>query len=355
MSGTSPLLVTGGAGFIGSNFVRRAIDAGWFVVNLDALTYAGNLRSLVDAEDSPNYQFQHGNICDGELVYGLLSRVRPRAVINFAAESHVDRSIERPGAFIETNVLGTQRLLTYVLAYWQGLSAEEQYAFRYLQVSTDEVYGSISVGHASEETPYAPNSPYAASKAGGDHLTRAFHVTYGLPTITTCSSNNYGPYQFPEKLIPLAILKAQSDEPIPIYGDGQQTRDWIHVFDNCDALLGLVDEGQPGRTYNIGGSNERTNLELVREICRRLERIAPSPLGRPFDALISFVSDRPGHDRRYALSSERLQRELGWRPKIDFAKGLSETISWYLENSVWVDDIRQHRYGGERLGLGAAR
>ena len=355
MFAKSLILVTGGAGFIGSNFIRRALGSGWSVVNLDALTYAGNLRSLADVEDHPDCQFHHGNICDGEFISDLLSRYRPRAVINFAAESHVDRSIERPGAFIETNVLGTQCLLTCALTYWQGLSAKQQHAFRYLQVSTDEVYGSIEAGHASEETPYAPNSPYAASKAGGDHLTRAFHVTFGLPTITTCSSNNYGPFQFLEKLIPLAILKAQLDEPIPVYGDGQQTRDWIHVFDNCDALSRVIDEGQPGQTYNIGGSNEWTNLELVREICRLLYSVAPSPHGRPFHTLITFVSDRPGHDRRYALSSERIRRELGWRPKVDFARGLSETIAWYLENSVWVDEIRQHCYGGERLGLGAAR
>lgn len=355
MSGNSYLLVTGGAGFIGSNFVRRALEAGWSIVNLDALTYAGNLRSLTDVQDNQNYHFQHGNICDPALVSALLSKYRPRAVLNFAAESHVDRSIESPSAFVETNVLGTQRLLTAVLAYWQDLPVQDQQAFRYLQVSTDEVYGSISVGHASEETPYSPNSPYAASKAGGDHMTRAFHVTYGLPTITTYSSNNYGPYQFPEKLIPLAILKVQMGEPIPIYGDGQQARDWIHVFDNCAALLQLVEEGRPGRTYNIGGGNERTNLALAEDLCRALATHIPSIGERPFDTLVSFVSDRPGHDRRYALSSERIRRELGWRPKVDFSHGLAETVAWYLDNSDWVEDIRQRQYRGERLGLIAAR
>lgn len=355
MSHQIPILVTGGAGFIGSNFVRRALARGHGVVNLDALTYAGNLASLADLEGHPGHHFHHGNICDSELVCRLLVRHEPRAVINFAAESHVDRSIERPGDFIETNVVGTERLLSCVMAHWEGLAPARRAGFRYIQVSTDEVYGSIARGRASEESPFAPNSPYAASKAAGDHLVRAFHRTYGLPAIITNSSNNYGPFQFPEKLIPLVIQKARRGEPIPLYGDGLQRRDWIHVEDHCDALLQVLEAGLPGRTYNIGGDTERSNLEVVKEVCRHLDSLAAGPGAQPYESLIAFVQDRPGHDRRYALSSERLKTELAWRPRVAFAAGLRQTVSWYLDNRSWIEEIRERRYRGERLGLKAAR
>ena len=348
------MLVTGGAGFIGSHFVGRALHAGWAVVNLDALTYAGNPASLRDVEGDAGYSFQHGNICDAGLVARLLSEHRPRVLVNFAAESHVDRSIERPGDFIETNVVGTQRLLQCAVSYWEGLPAPQQAAFRYLQVSTDEVYGSIGSGQATEDSRYAPNSPYAASKAAGDHLVRAFHKTYGLPALVTCCTNNYGPRQFPEKLIPLTILKIRAGEPIPIYGDGRNRRDWIHVLDHCDALLRLVEAGRAGRNYNIGSDNELSNLELVEAICDLMEQAVPPPKGGGYRDLMTFVPDRPGHDRRYALSSERIRGELDWRPKVAFDTGLAEVVSWYLENQTWVDEVRRRRYGGERLGLRAA-
>jgi dTDP-glucose 4,6-dehydratase len=350
------ILVTGGAGFIGSHFVRRALGAGWSVVNLDALTYAGNPASLRDVEDDAGYCFHHGNICDAELVARLLAEHQPCALINFAAESHVDRSIERPGDFIETNVVGTQRLLQCAVSYWEGLPEARRSAFRYVQVSTDEVYGSIDEGQASEETRYAPNSPYAASKAAGDHLVRAFHRTYGLPALATCCTNNYGPNQFPEKLIPLTILKARAGEAIPIYGDGLNRRDWIHVFDHCDALLGLIEAGRPGRSYNIGADNELGNLELVEAICDLLEASEPSPRGRQYRDLLTFVPDRPGHDRRYALSSARIKGELDWGPRIAFEAGLKDTVAWYLENQAWIDEVRQrHRRRVSARWLSARR
>lgn len=354
MFSKSPIVVTGGAGFIGSNFVRCALRAGLRVVNLDALTYAGNLASLADVDADPNHDFHHVNICDTKRVCELLTCYQPKAILNFAAESHVDRSIERPGDFIQTNVVGTQRLLECALAYWDGLPPQAKMSFRYVQISTDEVFGSIESGQASEASPYAPNSPYAASKAAGDHLVRAFHRTYGLPAITTCSTNNYGPYQFPEKLIPLVILKAFAGEAIPLYGNGMQRRDWIHVLDHCSAILSILDRGRPGQAYNIGAGNERSNLEIVQEVCQALEERVPAPQGRPYWSLISFVPDRPGHDRRYALSCQRLENELGWRPRIALAEGLLETIAWYLENRSWVETIRRERYAGERLGLRAA-
>lgn len=354
MSSKSPIVVTGGAGFIGSNFVHCALHAGQHVVNLDALTYAGNLASLSDVDGHPRYVFHHGNICDGRLVRDILKRHRPWAIVNFAAESHVDRSIEQPSAFIETNVVGTQRLLQCAVAYWEDLSPDAKRSFRFVQISTDEVFGSIESGQATEVSPYAPNSPYAASKAAGDHLVRAFHRTYHLPTITTYCTNNYGPYQFPEKLIPLVILKACAAEAIPVYGDGQHRRDWIHVRDHCEAVLHILEGSPSGQIYNIGAGNECSNLEIVQEICRLLEDRAPAPPERPYRSLISFVPDRPGHDRRYALSCARLEGELGWRPRISLAEGLRETVAWYMENQAWIETIRGERYAGERLGLRAA-
>ncbi len=348
------VLVTGGAGFIGSHFVRRALRAGWTVVNLDALTYAGNLTSLEDVDGASGYSFHHGNICDTELVAQLFRTYAPLAVVNFAAESHVDRSIEQPSDFVETNVVGCQRLLQSATSYWEGLPTRRKARFRFLQVSTDEVYGSIETGQATEESSYAPNSPYAASKAAADHLVRAFYKTFGLPTLVTCCTNNFGPNQFPEKLIPLTILKIRGGESIPIYGDGGNRRDWIHVFDHCDALLQILEAGQPGRRYNIGADNELANLELVHRICALIEVMAPSPSAARQSDLLTFVPDRPGHDRRYAVSSQRISRELSWHPKVLFETGLKDTVAWYLENQKWVEDIRQRRYGGERLGLKAA-
>jgi dTDP-glucose 4,6-dehydratase len=348
------VLVTGGAGFIGGNFVLDLVGSGDFgVVNLDALTYAGNPDTLASISDNPDHVFVHGRIGDREFVDHLLAVHRPSAVLNFAAETHVDRSIDGPTAFIQTNVVETHDLLEAALVYWNTLEGEERAAFRFVHVSTDEVYGTLGPeGYFTEESPFRPNSPYAASKAASDHLVRAYHHTYGLPTLTTNCSNNYGPYHLPEKLIPLMILTALRGGALPVYGDGQQVRDWLYVKDHCKALLAVLGGGRPGETYNIGGHNERTNLEVVRTICALLDDLAPNSLHAPHDSLITFVADRPGHDGRYAIDAGKIERELGWTPGATFETGLEKTVRWYLENRGWCEAVLSRGYGGERLGLG---
>lgn len=339
-------LVTGGAGFIGADFVLQARKAQWAnIVNLDKLTYASNLQNLAELRSDPNYHFVQGDIGNSELVSYLLEQYQPDAVINFAAESHVDRSISSPQDFIQTNIVGTFQLLEASRLYWQKLSSQKQKHFRFLHVSTDEVYGSLSPTDSPfrEDTPYAPNSPYAASKAGADHLVRAYYHTYGLPTLTTNCSNNYGPRQFPEKLIPLTILNALDGKPLPIYGDGQNVRDWLYVADHCDALYLVLRQGQIGETYNVGGQNEQTNLAVVEKICAILDELVPqSDLRR--SSLIAFIKDRPGHDRRYAIDCSKINRHLGWQPKENFDSGLVKTVQWYLSNSVWVEQVRSRAY-----------
>lgn len=346
-------LVTGGAGFIGGNFILKLMqheDAQ--VVNLDALTYAGNLDTLSSIQDDPRHVFVHGDIRDRALVKQLLEEHRPRTVVNFAAESHVDRSIDSPGDFIQTNVVGTFELLEAVRGYWDGLDPADREAFRFLHVSTDEVYGSLGAeGHFTETTPYAPNSPYSASKAGADHLVRAYHHTYGLPVVTTNCSNNYGPYQFPEKLIPLTLQKALKGEAIPVYGDGQQVRDWLYVEDHCEAIQRVLEAGKTGEVYNIGGHNEMPNLEVVNILCGLLDEMVPDSAHKPHDQLITFVKDRPGHDRRYAIDASKLKEELGWTPKETFASGLRKTVRWYLDHEAWTERVTSGAYRGERLGL----
>ena len=344
------LLVTGGAGFIGSNFIYAALEAGFQVVNLDLLTYAGNPNNLKSLAEHPNYRFCHGDICDGPLVEKLLAEHAIGGLINFAAESHVDRSIDGPAAFIQTNIMGTFNLLDKALHYWRGLTDEEQGNFRFLHVSTDEVYGSLGdTGLFLETTPYAPNSPYSASKAASDHLIRAYFHTYGLPCLTTNCSNNYGPYQFPEKLIPVIILKALAGEPIPIYGDGSNIRDWLYVEDHCQAILTVLAKGRLGETYNVGGNNEKTNLEVVRYICKLLDERRPKDKG--YAHQITFVKDRPGHDRRYAIDASKIESELGWSPKQTFETGMAKTVDWYLNNQPWCNHILSGDYRLERLGL----
>jgi dTDP-glucose 4,6-dehydratase len=338
-------LVTGGAGFIGANFVLKARQQNWAerIINLDILTYAGNLQTLASLDSDPGYGFVRGDIGNQELVSYLLQQYQPEAIVNFAAESHVDRSIVSPGQFIQTNVVGTFGLLEAARNYWQSLPDGNN--FRFLHVSTDEVYGSLNRDDPSfsETTPYAPNSPYAASKAAADHLVRAYHHTYGLPTLTTNCSNNYGPYQFPEKLIPLMILNAIEAKPLPIYGDGQNIRDWLYVEDHCDAIYTVLSRGKVGETYNIGGESEETNIDVVKQICALLDEIKPQP-GLQRESLITFVKDRPGHDRRYAIDCRKLKRELGWQPQESFNTGLRKTIEWYLANSYWVEQVRSGAY-----------
>jgi dTDP-glucose 4,6-dehydratase len=348
------ILVTGGAGFIGGNFALDLVGSGIFkVMNLDALTYAGNLDTLAPVLEDPNHLFVRGGIGDRGLVDGLLAEYRPGAVVNFAAETHVDRSIDGPGAFVQTNVVETLELLEAVLSYWGALEGEERLRFRFLHVSTDEVYGTLGPkGFFTEETPYRPNSPYAASKAASDHLVRAYHHTYGLPALTTNCSNNYGPYQFPEKLIPLMIYNALRGEPLPVYGDGRQIRDWLYVKDHCRAVMRVLEEGRVGEVYNVGGLNERTNLEVVRTICSLLDDLAPDSPHVPHDSLITFVEDRPGHDRRYAMDTTKIERELGWTPQETFESGMEKTVRWYLENRAWCEGVLSGSYRGERLGLG---
>jgi len=340
------LLVTGGAGFIGSNFVLSTIaETGEAIVNLDKLTYAGNLRNLASLEGDARHRFVRGDICDRELLRRLFAQHRPRAVLHFAAESHVDRSIHGPGEFVQTNVVGTFSLLEEARAWWQALPEREKGAFRFLHVSTDEVYGSLEAADPAftEQTPYAPNSPYAASKAASDHLVRAYHHTYGLPTLTTNCSNNYGPYQFPEKLIPLMIHNALAGKPLPVYGDGANMRDWIHVLDHCDALRQVLARGRIGETYNIGGAAERKNLDVVHTLCALLDRAQPRAGGR-YAELVEFVKDRPGHDRRYAMDAGKLARELGWRPKESFESGLEKTVRWYLDHQAWAQEVTSGAY-----------
>jgi dTDP-glucose 4,6-dehydratase len=355
------LLVTGGAGFIGGNFVLRSLaqDSTLRIINLDLLTYAGNLDTLSSVRDDDRHVFVHGDIADRERVNELLERYQPAAIVNFAAESHVDRSIDGPDAFVQTNVVGTLNLLQCALERWRGLERSARDDFRFLHVSTDEVYGSLgATGAFTESTAYAPNSPYAASKAASDHLVRAFHKTYGLPVLTTNCSNNYGPYQFPEKLIPLMILNALEFRALPVYGDGLQVRDWLYVEDHVDAINTVLTRGKPGEVYNVGGLSERTNLQVVEAICDTLDRRRPEPAGGARGPgrrrLIEHVTDRPGHDRRYAIDCSKLVDTLGWRPSVDFEAGLERTVDWYLGHADWVGRVRDGSYQGERLGLGAA-
>ncbi|KAB8198504.1 dTDP-glucose 4,6-dehydratase [Lysobacter maris] len=346
-------LVTGGAGFIGGNFVLGAVAQGIRVVNLDALTYAGNMDTLSSLEGDPNHVFVQGDIGDAGLVARLLAEHRPDAVINFAAESHVDRSIDGPAAFVQTNVVGTLSLLEKTRDYWKALEPAERDAFRFLHVSTDEVYGSLGeTGKFSETTPYAPNSPYSASKAASDHLVRAFHHTYGLPVLTTNCSNNYGPYHFPEKLIPLVIARALAGEPLPVYGDGRQVRDWLFVRDHCEAIRTVLERGRIGETYNVGGNSEKQNIEVVKTICRLLDERRPREDGKPRESQIAFVADRPGHDRRYAIDASKLKNELGWEPRYTFERGIAETVDWYLDNQPWVQRVLDGSYRLERIGQG---
>jgi len=349
------LLVTGGAGFIGSNFVLEAVGRGHTVVNLDALTYAGNIDNLSSLTGNPEHIFVHGSILDGPLVSGLLAKHKPDAIVHFAAESHVDRSILGPAAFVETNVNGTFTMLEAALKHWRSLPATEQSAFRFLHVSTDEVYGSLAPDEPAfhEETPYRPNSPYSASKAGSDHLVRAYFHTYGLPVLTTNCSNNYGPYQFPEKLIPLMIHNALNGKPLPVYGDGQNVRDWLYVTDHCDAILTVLADGKTGETYNVGGLNEQKNLDVVHILCVILDELHSE--GAPHSRLITYVKDRPGHDRRYAIDCRKLQGSLGWAPKESFETGIRKTVEWYLDNSKWVEKIVSGEYRDWIVGNYASR
>lgn len=340
------ILVTGGAGFIGSNFVLdwlRSSDEP--VINLDALTYAGNLENLASLKDDARHVFVQGDICDRALVDQLLATHRPRAIVHFAAESHVDRSIHGPGAFMRTNVEGTFTLLEAARAYWNALEADAKESFRFHHVSTDEVYGSLKPQDPpfSETNAYEPNSPYSASKAASDHLVRAWHHTYGLPVVTTNCSNNYGPYHFPEKLIPLMIVNALAGKPLPVYGDGQQIRDWLYVTDHCSGIRAVLAGGRVGETYNIGGWNEKANIEIVQTVCALLDELRPDAAG-PYSRLITYVKDRPGHDRRYAIDARKIERELGWRPAETFDTGIRKTVQWYLSNEDWVARVQSGAY-----------
>ncbi|GLS03820.1 dTDP-glucose 4,6-dehydratase [Chitiniphilus shinanonensis] len=341
------ILVTGGAGFIGGNFILDWLShSNESIINLDKLTYAGNLDTLKALEGDLRYRFVQGDIGDRALLGRLLTEYQPRALINFAAESHVDRSIQGPGEFIQTNVVGTFNLLEAVRFYWNELPANEKEQFRLLHISTDEVYGTLEAATPpfTETNAYEPNSPYSASKAASDHLVRAWHHTYGLPVLTTNCSNNYGPYQFPEKLIPLVILNAIAGKKLPIYGDGKQIRDWLFVNDHCDAIRCVLEEGVVGETYNVGGWNEKTNLDVVRSICALLDEIKPRVDGKSYCEQIVFITDRPGHDRRYAINAHKLERDLGWRPKETFETGISKTVNWYLENSAWIQNVTSGAY-----------
>jgi len=344
--------VTGGAGFIGSATVRRLVGKGHRVVNLDKLTYSGNLDSLRDVADAPNYRFVHADIADHDRVSSLLAEERVDAIMHLAAESHVDRSIDGPGIFVETNVTGTFKLLNAALGYWRSLEGEAKDAFRFHHISTDEVFGDLPFdsGMFTEETAYAPSSPYSASKAAADHFVRAWHDTYGLPVVLSNCSNNYGPYHFPEKLIPLVILNALEGKPLPVYGKGENVRDWLHVDDHAAALELVLTKGKVGDSYNVGGRAERTNLQVVEEICDLLDQRRPLPGGKARRSLITYVSDRPGHDRRYAIDPAKIERELGWRADYTFEAGLAETIDWFLANKAWWRPIRDGNYGGARLG-----
>jgi dTDP-glucose 4,6-dehydratase len=340
------LLVTGGAGFIGSNFVLDWLaNSDEPVVNLDALTYAGNLANLACLQGDARHVFAHGDICERALIDRLLAEHRPRAIVHFAAESHVDRSIHGPGAFMRTNIEGTYTLLEAARAYWSALAADDKAAFRFHHVSTDEVYGSLKADDPpfAETNPYEPNSPYSASKAASDHLVRAWHHTYGLPVVTTNCSNNYGPYHFPEKLIPLMIVNALAGKALPVYGDGQQIRDWLYVKDHCSGIRAVLERGRLGETYNIGGWNEKANIDIVRTVCALLDELRPDSAG-PYSRLITYVTDRPGHDRRYAIDARKIERELGWRPAETFDTGIRKTVQWYLDHPDWVADVQNGSY-----------
>ncbi|MEW5515023.1 dTDP-glucose 4,6-dehydratase [Pseudomonas asiatica] len=341
------IMVTGGAGFIGANFVLDWLAGNDEpLVNLDKLTYAGNLQTLSSLQGDARHIFVHGDIGDSALVEQLLKTHQPRAIVNFAAESHVDRSIHGPEGFIETNIVGTFRLLEAVRAYWGGLAESARQAFRFLHVSTDEVYGSLAADEPAftETHQYQPNSPYSASKAASDHLVRSYHHTYGLPVLTTNCSNNYGPYHFPEKLIPLMIVNALAGKPLPVYGDGQQIRDWLYVKDHCSAIRRVLEAGKTGEVYNVGGWNEKPNLEIVNRVCALLDELRPRDDGKPYAEQISYVTDRPGHDRRYAIDARKLERELGWKPAETFETGIRKTVAWYLDNQQWVQNVQSGSY-----------
>lgn len=340
------LLITGGAGFIGSNFILNRIEKGDQVVNLDKLTYSGNLNNLVSVQNRENYSFVRGDIGDKSLVRKIFSKCRPDAVVNFAAETHVDRSVIDPESFVRTNVLGTSNLLLETLEYWKSLSQEEKAKFRFHHISTDEVYGSLGFEDPAftENTAYAPNSPYSASKASSDHFVRAFHETYGLPTLISNCSNNYGPRQFPEKLIPLMVLNAIEGKPLPIYGNGKNIRDWLHVFDHCDAISLILEKSKPGECYNVGGNSEKNNLEVVAAIINVLDQEVPRPDGKSYSEQIHFVKDRPGHDLRYAINADKIKKDLGWTPKFNFDQGIRETVLWYLANEDWVKNVKDGSY-----------
>ncbi len=341
------VLITGGAGFIGANFVLDWVaNTDEKIINLDKLTYAGNLESLASLSRNPQHVFVQGDIGDDKLLPKLLAEHQPRAVLNFAAESHVDRSIHGPGDFIETNIVGTFRLLESVRGYWQSLSAEAQQQFRFLHVSTDEVYGSLTPQDPafSENNKYEPNSPYSASKAASDHLVRAWHHTYGLPVLTTNCSNNYGPLHFPEKLIPLMIVNALAGKPLPVYGDGMQVRDWLYVKDHCSAIRRVLEGGRLGETYNVGGWNEKPNIDIVNTVCALLDEMRPRADGQSYASQITYVKDRPGHDRRYAIDARKLEKELGWRPAETFETGIRKTVAWYLDNAEWVAHVQSGAY-----------
>lgn len=347
------VLVTGGAGFIGSGFIRMLIrETDYCVVNVDKLTYAGNLDSLAAVSENSRYSFERADICDTAAIRCIFDRYQPESVVHLAAESHVDRSIDGPGDFIQTNVVGTFSLLQAALRHWRGLDTDAQRSFRFVHISTDEVFGSLGdTGYFTEDTPYSPNSPYAATKAGSDHLVRAWFHTYGLPTITTNCSNNYGPYQFPEKLIPLVIQNALAGKPVPVYGRGENVRDWLYVDDHARALRVTLERGEPGQTYNVGGASERRNIDVVEALCDAIDDLAPVSVNRR--DLITFVADRPGHDKRYGIEARKIRGELGWEPRETFESGLRKTVRWYIDNQTWVARVQSRAYRGEHLGLGA--
>jgi dTDP-glucose 4,6-dehydratase len=347
------IIITGGAGFIGSAVIRNLISSrDWHVLNLDKLTYAGNLESLASIDNNPKYQFVRADICDRDYVRKIVYDFKPDGILHLAAESHVDRSIDGPGDFIQTNIIGTYNLLEVCRSYWNGLSETARAKFRFHHVSTDEVYGSLGDhGLFTEETPYQPNSPYSASKASSDHLVRAWHETYGLPVITTNCSNNYGPFHFPEKLIPLMILNALEGKSLPVYGKGENVRDWLYVEDHAEALITVFETGRLGETYNIGGYNEKKNIDVVKTICGLLDELSPRKDGMSYEKQIAFVSDRPGHDLRYAIDASKITKELGWRPRESFESGIRKTVNWYLSNQTWCKHVQDGSYRRERLGL----
>ena len=351
------LLVTGGAGFIGSALIRQLItETDFTVINIDKLTYAGNLESLTEIDASPNYHFEQADICDAGAMDRIFAQYQPSAIMHLAAESHVDRSIDGPADFVQTNVVGTYILLEAARKYWKTLSADDAGTFRFHHISTDEVYGTLGeTGLFTETTPYQPNSPYSATKAGSDHLVRAWHHTYGLPVLMTNCSNNYGPYQFPEKLIPVVINNALAGKPLPIYGKGENIRDWLYVDDHARALRLVLAEGNLCESYNVGGFNEHTNLDVVQTICQILDELLPDSPHRPHKNLIEFVTDRPGHDARYAIDASKIERELGWKPQETFATGLRKTVQWYLDNRQWCENVMDGSYQQQRLGLGESK